>query len=236
MRSVAIDDEPLALSIIQSYFGEYAPQHTLECYNNPIEGMKAISSERPDVVFMDIEMNDYSGLELARELPFDTILIFTTAHASYALDGYEVNAVDFLHKPFSGDRFRSAIERAEQILNIRNMAKNGNAPTLTTHITIKVDYQNITIPTASIRDIEAMDNYVKINREGQPPLLSKMSIKYIMELLPDVDFIRIHRSFIVARRCISSYTKTRVHLDCDKSLPVGRNYAESLFQAMIKEG
>ncbi len=234
MRCIAIDDEPLALSIIQSYFEEYTPHNSLKCYTNPCEGICAIQQERPDIVFLDIEMNDYSGLELARELPIDTILIFTTAHASYALDSYEVNAVDFLHKPFSKVRFSSAMERAEQIFNIRNIAKGGNATPLQTHITIKVDYQNITIMTSAIRHIEAMDNYVKISCDGQPPLLSKMSIKYVMELLPSVDFIRIHRSFIVSRRCISSYTKTRVHLDCNTSLPVGRNYAEALFKAMVK--
>ncbi len=230
MRCIAIDDEPLALSIIKSYCQRY-PHVELSCYTNPKEGMSAIAQQRPDVVFLDIEMNDYSGLELARELPLESILIFTTAHASYALNGYEVNAVDFLHKPFSAERFDAALSRATQIMDVRARAKESE-PKEDSHITIKVEYQNITISTDSITYIEAMDNYIKINITDRAPLLTKMSIKYLMELLPKRSFLRIHRSYIVAKSEISSFSKQSVNLSVGVTLPVGRNYGEELFQAM----
>ncbi|MFI3291995.1 MAG: LytTR family DNA-binding domain-containing protein [Rikenellaceae bacterium] len=230
MRCIAIDDEPIALSIISSYCQSY-PHVELSTYTNPVEGMAAVGLENPDVVFLDIEMNDYSGLELARELPKNSILIFTTAHASYALNGYEVNAVDFLHKPFSLERFDAALSRASQIMEVRKRAKSAE-PHEDSMITIKVDYQNVTIPTSSITYIEAMDNYIKINTSDKRPLLTKMSIKYLMELLPANDFLRIHRSFIVAKTQITSYTKQSVRLREERTLPVGRSYGEELFKGM----
>ncbi len=229
MRCIAIDDEPLALSIISSYLESY-DNIELTTYTNPQEGMAAVESLRPEVLFLDIEMNDYSGLKLARTLPPQVILIFTTAHASYALNGYEVGAVDFLHKPFSKERFDAALSRAEQIIEIRARAGAHNDEQ---QITIKVEYQNITIPTTSITYIEAMDNYVKINISNRPPLLTKMSIKYLMELLPKTEFIRTHRSFIVAKSQIRAYTKQSVNLDGEINLPVGRRYGEELFRAFI---
>ncbi len=232
MRCIAIDDEPIALSIISSYCQSY-PQISLTTYTNPVEGMEAIAAEKPDLVFLDIEMNDYSGLELARELPINSILIFTTAHASYALNGYEVNAVDFLHKPFSLERFDAALSRTAQILEVRQRAKSAT-PNIQNSITIKVDYQNVTIPTASIIYIEAMDNYVKINTSEKQPLLTKMSIKYLCELLPALDFIRVHRSFIVAKSQISTFTKQNIHLHSGRNIPVGRSYGENLFRTMAK--
>ncbi len=230
MRCIAIDDEPIALSIISSYCLNY-PHIKLSTYTNPLEGMRSIAEVKPDIVFLDIEMNDYSGLELARELPINTILIFTTAHASYALNGYEVNAVDFLHKPFSLERFDAALSRATQIVEVRQRAKSAE-PKTENSIIIKVDYQNVTIPTDSIIYIEAMDNYIKINTTDKQPLLTKMSIKYLMELLPPLDFIRAHRSFIVAKGQVSAFTKQNIHLHNGKNIPVGRSYGEDLFRAM----
>lgn len=230
MKCIAIDDEPIALSIISSYCQGYSNLE-LSTYTNPVEGMEAISTLHPDIVFLDIEMNDYSGLELARQLPSNTILIFTTAHASYALNGYEVNAVDFLHKPFSPERFDAALARATQILEVRHKAKFAESKSESL-ITIKVEYQNVTIPTNSIIYIEAMDNYIKINTSEKRPILTKMSIKYLLELLPPKEFIRVHRSYIVSKSQISTYSKQNIKLHDGKSIPVGRNYAEDLFQAM----
>lgn len=236
MKCIAIDDEPIALSIVASYcqqFGDIA----LTTYTNPLEGIAAIKQEQPDVVFLDIEMNDYSGIELARELPNGTLLIFTTAHARYALDGYEVNAVDFLHKPFAYERFEAALSRVKQILAIHAKAKEvENTPT--PHpITIKTGYQNVTIHPSDIVYIEAMDNYIKINTTNHQPLLTKMSIKCFMEMLPPHNFIRIHRSYVVAKQAISSYTKQQVWVTNQggsNTLPVGRIYSEALYSFMLE--
>ncbi len=236
MKCIAIDDEPIALSIVASYCQQFG-NITLTTYTNPLAGIEAIKSEHPNMVFLDIEMNDYSGIELARQLPEGTLLIFTTAHARYALDGYEVNAVDFLHKPFSYERFEAALSRVKQILAIHAKAKEVES-NLTPHpITIKTGYQNVTIHPSDIVYIEAMDNYIKINTTTHKPLLTKMSIKCFMELLPSNNFIRTHRSFVVAKQAISSYTKQQVWVTSQgksNTLPVGRIYAEALFSTMLE--
>lgn len=233
MRCIAIDDEPIALSIIDNYC-KRDPSIELSTYTNPLEGIKAIGSQRPDIVFLDIEMNDYSGLEIARELPPDTILIFTTAHASYALEGYEVKALDFLHKPFAYDRFEAALERARQILDVRSKASLAE-PEAQSFVTIKVDYKNVNIPTSEITHVEARDNYIKIYTDRQTAILTKMSIKCFMDFLPPRGFIRIHRSFVVAKSSIASYTKQQIKLKSGFSLPVGRIYAEELYSQMLED-
>ncbi|MFI3331347.1 MAG: LytTR family DNA-binding domain-containing protein [Rikenellaceae bacterium] len=234
MRCIAIDDEPIALSIIQNYCARDSSM-SLECFTNPLQGISAVKQQCPDVVFMDIEMNDYSGLDLARELPHGSLLVFTTAHASYALDGYELNAVDFLHKPFSYDRFLSAMDRVMQILQMREKIKNMQE-VVENIITIKVEYQNVKINSCDILYVEAKDNYIKINSKDASSVMTKMSIKGFMELLPECDFIRVHRSFVVNKSCVSSFTRQQVKLLADElvSLPVGRNYAENLYLAMMQ--
>lgn len=234
MNCIAIDDEPIALSIIANYCQRIKENIELKTYTNPLQGIQAVKMQSPDVVFLDIEMNDYSGLELARQLPKSCILIFTTAHASYALDGYEVNAVDFLHKPFSFSRFEASLERARHILGVR--AKAQSADHIPSNlITVKVEYQNVTLPSSDITYIEAMDNYIKINTIDHKTIMTKMSIKGFMEFLPPNDFIRIHRSFIVGKSHIVSFTKQNVKLQGRSSitLPVGRIYAENLYTTMI---
>ncbi|MFI3278145.1 MAG: LytTR family DNA-binding domain-containing protein [Rikenellaceae bacterium] len=231
MRCIAIDDEPLALSLIEGYLQNY-PEIKLTTYTNPLLGIKAIKEQKPELVLLDIEMKEYSGLDLARELPEESILVFTTAHASYALDGYDLRAVDFLHKPFTYERFSSAIARVQHIVNIHSRATQSEEPT-NGAITIKVDYQNITIPYSDIIYIEALANYVKIHCEQGRKVLTKMSIKAFMELLPQSDFIRVHRSYIISKAHVQSFTKQYVNIRGDKALPIGRNYAEDVYSALI---
>lgn len=234
MRCIAIDDEPIALSVIKNFCDRIGGIE-LATYSNPLDGIEAIQNQNPDLVLLDIEMNDFSGIDIARQLPEDCILIFTTAHANYALDGYEVSAIDFLHKPFSYDRFCMAISRAIQILEIRNKAKSADIIEDSHQLVLKVEYQNVTISTSDILYIEAMDNYIKVHTCDNRRILTQMSIKSILELLPNGDFLRIHRSFVVSKTKIASFTKRQVQLLASKSitLPVGRIYAEEVYKTML---
>lgn len=117
IKCVAIDDEPIALSIIQEYCKRYG-DIDLQCFTSPIAGMDCIRSTRPDIVFLDIEMNSHNGLTLAKELPAGTCLIFTTAFSHYAIDGFNVDAVDFLHKPIFYPRFERAMEKAKKYMKL----------------------------------------------------------------------------------------------------------------------
>ncbi len=218
MKCIAIDDEWVALAVINNYCPNY-PYIQLSTFTNPIEGLQAIKEQRPHIVFLDIEMKDFSGLDIAAELPEGVILILTTAHVHYALKGYEVYAIDFLVKPFSPKRFASAVERAKQILESRTNGKSQNEI-----ITIKVEYQSVNVIVSEISHIESMDNYIKINTIKGKAILTKMSLKQILELLPSCDFLRVHRSFVVARSQILSYTKQQIMLHSGPVVPIGRNY------------
>lgn len=138
IKCIAIDDEPIALSIIQEYCKNYG-EIDLETYTSPIAGMERIKSVCPDIVFLDIEMNSHNGVALARELPPGTCLIFTTAYSQYALDGFNVDAIDFLHKPIFYPRFERAMEKATKWLG-----KKEDKPQRET-ITLKVEHKNVVV-------------------------------------------------------------------------------------------
>jgi DNA-binding LytR/AlgR family response regulator len=234
MKCIAIDDEPIALSIIRNFCQRRGTLQLIEVYDDPLQGIAAIASDCPDLVFLDIEMNDLSGLDIAKQLPPEVMVIFTTAHANYALDSYEFHAIDFLHKPFSYDRFDKAVTRALETLALKKIVRTVSTDAESTSITIKVEYRNVSIDTSTILYIEAMDNYIKIFTADDRMTLSQMSLKAIAELLPEGRFVRIHRSFIVSKSKVASYTKQKVKLNAlgRIDLPVGRMYANELYDTM----
>ena len=189
IRCIAIDDEPIALSVI-SQFCDRLGNIDIAVYSDPRLGLEAVLRSKPDIVFLDIEMNDINGLSIAKEIGSDVAIIFTTAYLQYALDGYDLDAVDFLHKPFSFDRFKVAMEKASRrvaFLKINHRPKT---------IIVKQEYANISISTDEIMYIEAMENYAKIYRANGGCIISRSSMKAIMEILPINAFVRIHRSYI----------------------------------------
>lgn len=225
-HAIAIDDEPVALSIIKNYC-ERLGDISLETYTNPRIGLQKIIEEKPDIVFLDIEMNGMTGMEIARELPPTACLIFTTAYAEYAVDSYEVNAVDFLHKPFFYPRFVKAIDKATQWIKMRKVTQMTRRPERV--ITLKVEYKNVTVSIDSIMYIESMDNYVKLHLLDGSTLISQISLKKIEEMLPAKEFIRVHRSYLVSVTKIERYTRQSIKLvDRDEVIPVGRNYGAEI--------
>ena len=222
IKCVAIDDEPIALSIIQEYckrFGDI----DLQCFTSPIEGMACVKSTYPEIVFLDIEMNSHNGVELAKDMPEDTCIIFTTAYSQYALDGFNVDAVDFLHKPIFYPRFEHAMQKALVLVK----AKGGEVKRHDT-IILKVEYKTVVVDVGDISYVEAMDNYVKVYRWGLPTVISQITMKEIETLLPDDRFIRVHRSFIVALSAIEKFSNRQIFLkNFERPIPVGRTYTEA---------
>ncbi len=226
MRTVAIDDEPIALTIIEQYSQRFSGIE-LECFSDPIKGIAEVMRNPPELLLLDIEMGVANGVDVARSLPSTTKLIFTTAYAKFAIDGFELNAVDFLHKPFSYSRFERALHKAKE-----QIAANKSEQT-SSHLTIKSEYQSVQVPINRITYIESMDNYIRIHTLNSTPLQSKMSLKSIYELLPSSQFLRIHKSFVVARCAIQSYNKTAIQLSSPPiSVPIGRTYQND-FQEWI---
>ena len=218
---IAIDDEPIALSIIEQFCQRHGGLE-LRTFSEPQVGLDEIQRSKPDIVFLDIEMTEVNGLQIARQLPQTCSFIFTTAYTEYAVDGFNLDAADFLHKPFSYDRFSRAVERAiERADFLRNKEQARS-------IVVKQEYDNVLIPVAEILYIEAMENYVKIYREAGVCTVSRMSLKSLVELLPASDFVRIHRSYVVAKSRIRSFSRQHILLAPDIELPVGRLYTDEV--------
>ena len=225
INCVAIDDEPIALRVLSEHCIRYG-EVSLECYSSPSEGMKYVESAHPDIVFLDIEMNGYNGLDLARHLPAGTCLIFTTAYAQYALDGFEADAVDFLHKPIFYERFVRGMEKALKWLG-RGSDGSGITPggNRRDSITLKVEHKNVVVDLDGICYIEAMDNYVKVFRRGLSTVLSQITMKDMVAMLPADRFLRVHRSYIVGVGAIDRFSNNKIYLHgIDRHIPVGRKY------------
>lgn len=233
MKCIAIDDEPIALAII-ARFCERRGGMELETYDNPRRGMARIREWHPELVFLDIEMNGVSGIELARELPADCCLIFTTAYARYALDGFEVNAIDFLHKPFFYDRFERAVQKAGMWMAMNRWMSLSEKPER--QIILKVEYQNVAVSIDDILYIEAMDNYVKVHRIGKPTVLSQIPLKRILQLLPEGEFLRVHRSYVVPLNKVARFNRQLLVLtDTSVQIPLGRMYTDEVYATLTRQ-
>lgn len=228
IRCIAIDDEPMALLVIEQFCRRKGGL-ALECFSEPRLGLEAIRHTRPELVFLDIRMNGMSGLEVAHALPPGCCLIFTTAFAQYALDGFDLDAVDFLHKPFAYERFVRAVDRA--ILRIEARTKSDLAEV----VTLKQEYNNVVIPLAEILYLEAMENYTKVHRRNGKYILSRSSLKRTAELLPADRFLRVHKSYVVALAQVAEYSHVQLRLkESPAVIPIGRTYAEAFIRRLTQ--
>ncbi len=219
IKCVAIDDEPIALEILREYCRRIGDIE-LECFTSPIAGINYIKATKPDIAFLDIEMNSHNGIELSQQLPKGCCLIFTTAYAQYACDGFEVDAVDFLHKPIFYPRFKRALDKARIWLN--GMAE---ASSQQDTLILKSEYKNVIVNIADIEYVEAMDNYVRLFRRNQSAVMSQITMKEMESQLPADRFIRVHRSYIVALDAIVSFSNRQIYISSKKSpIPVGRKF------------
>jgi len=236
MKCIAIDDEPLALKLLTHYCSQVPSIRLLGAYTDPLEGISYIRSMKPDLVFLDIRMPDISGVNIAQALEKDTLVIFTTAHREYAVEGFELDIVDYLLKPFRFDRFLKAYAKAEERF-CSSLGKNNSEqiPDGKT-ISFKYNYQNVQLPLNSILYIEASGNYIKIATPDKT-YMPVMTMRTIQDFLPEIDFFRVHKSFIVAVKKIKSFNSEQVITDW-KKIPIGRSYRKDFLNKMeaLKRG
>lgn len=227
LRCIAIDDEPMALLIIEQFCRRKGGME-LSVFSEPQVGLEEIRRVEPELVFLDIQMNSINGLEIANSLPEKCCFIFTTAYAQYALEGFNLDAVDFLHKPFSYERFEIAVEKAIR----RIESKRSVSPE---YLIVKQEYNNVNIPLSDILYIEALGNYVKIFRKSGGHILTRTNLKNITDMLPERDFLRIHRSYVISLTSVVSFSRTRVELrGLDESLPVGTQFVTKVIDTLGK--
>ena len=221
LNCIIIDDEPLAADLLASYAKKTLFLNLIDVFNSAVEGVKAIRENRVDLIFLDIQMPELSGLDFAKILPKETKIIFTTAFSQYAIDGYKANAIDYLMKPISYDDFLDASNRALDWFQTTHQAENASTDRF---IFVKSEYKLVKIMFDDILYIEGVKDYVKIYlNNDHKPIMTLMNMKKIEESLPKPEFMRIHRSYIVHMKKIDGIDRFRVVIG-DAVLPISDSY------------
>ena len=193
LSCIIVDDEPLAVKLLESFVTKTPDLKLLASFTDSVEAINAVREQRPDLLFLDIQMPDLNGMELARMLPEGTRIIFTTAFKEYAFESYEVSALDFLLKPIRYNKFLAAIEKA------RKSSENHQPSTVNSTLFLKVDSEYRQINIADIIYVAGMKDYVMFYLDGEKrPLVTHLTMKSVEEMLPQQQFMRVHRSYIVA--------------------------------------
>lgn len=226
ITAVAIDDELPALKIIENFCSQLTDIRLKATFTRPAEALQYISQSPVDLLFLDIDMPSVSGIEFYRSVGQESMAIFTTAYSEYAVEGFNLNAVDYLVKPFTLDRFRQAVDKASEFHDYRQ-SKDHQDETLL----IRADYTLVRVATADIYFVEAADDYLKIHQRDRYPLVARMTMKAILEMLPPKEFIRVHRSYIVAVSHID-HIRNRTISIAGRDLPIGGNYEADLFRLL----
>lgn len=231
LNCAIIDDEPLAAELLVSYARRMPELNLIGSYNNAIDAMGVLRNNPVDLIFLDIQMPELSGLELAGMLPKRTKVIFTTAFDNYAIDGYKVNAFDYLLKPISFERFVKSVNKV-----IESVAENPKCDVAGNNniIYIKSEYKLVKIVIGDILYVEGLKDYIKIYLSNeQKPILSLMNMKTIENALPEDKFMRVHRSYIVNKNCMDVIERGRIVIG-KTFIPVSDSYKDT-FQKYIDE-
>ena len=241
IRVLAIDDEPLALQQLVTYISKVPFLELAGQCQSALEAIDILNQEPVDAIFCDINMPDLNGMDFVKSLAMPPLIVFTTAYSEYAIEGFKVNAVDYLLKPFGMQDFMRAAERIKtrkeergarnDALGQRSLATPApQEKTGDDAIFVKTDYRMVKIAIQDICYIEGMSEYLKLHLEGQTkPIITLLSMKLIEERLPE-NFMRIHRSYIVNLDKVIEVNKNRVILDSDTYLPIGDSYKEQFNQ------
>lgn len=231
LECVIIDDEPLARELLAGYIGQHGAIELAGTFNNALEGMEFLKHHRADVLFLDIEMPEISGIDFLKALPDPPITVFTTAFRDYAFEGFELGVIDFLLKPVSYDRFSKAVDKIREFLSLErsnaNLETSGDIPTF---IFVKSGVQKIKLFFADVTHIQGLKDYAIIHA-STGKIVIKGSIKSMQALFPEALFIRVHKSFIVAKDKIRRVERNKVII-ADQQIPIGRNYKEAIDKLM----
>lgn len=234
IRCLIVDDEELARALLLNYTGRLPNLEVVASCANPIEAMSVLQQQHIDLLFLDIQMPELTGIEFLRTLTHKPLVIFTTAYSEFALDGYALDVTDYLLKPFSFERFLQAVNKAANLLQARtggNQAAKEPETPAKDYLLVKADHKVHRVKFDDIRYIQSMREYVAFHT-STGRLLSLNSLKSLEEELPPERFIRIHKSWIVAIDKIDTLEGNLVHVGKEK-LPIGANYREAVVRRVF---
>ncbi len=230
MNCIALDDEPLALDIIEAYVKKHPELNLIARCNNAEEASKVLNSQHIDLMFLDIQMPGVTGLNFVRSLKNKPLFMFTTAYSEYAIDGFELDAIDYLLKPIAYDRFEKAIEKAKEYYTIKNNSGLTESDLENDFIFVKANQQLIKLAYGEILYVEAFADYVKIFLNDRK-IVTLQTMKKMEAKLPSDIFSRVHRSFIVNRKAVQSFSTSVCEVNGEK-IPVGKNYKNDFIKLM----
>ncbi|WP_455672961.1 LytR/AlgR family response regulator transcription factor [Phocaeicola sp.] len=233
IRCLAIDDEPLALEQLKKYIGKVPFLELVATCQDAFEAMKLLTETSVDAIFIDINMPDLNGVDFVRSLIERPLVVFTTAYSEYAIDGYKVDAVDYLLKPFGFEDFQRAANKVrrqwELLASSVKVQPSVNAGEDVLYL--KSDYRMVRVNMKDICYVEGMSEYLRIYLDGEPkPLITLLSMKKLEERLPADMFMRVHRSYIVNLKKIEEVARLRIVLNKDTYIPIGELYKEQFYK------
>jgi two-component system LytT family response regulator len=236
LRCIAIDDEPLALELLEDNISKIPYLQLAATCNNAMEAIKVLQEQPVDLMFLDIQMPGLTGLQFIQSLKEKPMIILVTAYEKFALEGFNHDVVDYLVKPVSLERFVKACNKAWELYQLKAKPKELAADKSPDYIFVNVEYSLFKVVIDDIMWIEALKDYIKINlKSSSKPVITRMTMKTIEELLPGNRFIRVHKSYIVAMNFITAIRKTSVMIG-PLELPVSDTYQEALMKRTGKQG
>jgi DNA-binding LytR/AlgR family response regulator len=229
MKCIAVDDESPALYLVEDNISKIPFLKLVKSCKNAFEAIEAIQQNEVDLIFLDIELPGINGVEFLKSLPAKPLVIFTTAYKKYALDGYDLDVIDYLLKPFTFDRFLVAVNKASEYYNLKLREKESGAKQ-TDCFFVHAEYSLVKVVMNQIDYVESLKDYVKIYLTGETrPVITNISMRAMEERLPSGSFIRVHRSYIIPLERITSIRKNLVHTK-SKQFPISDLYREGLFK------
>jgi DNA-binding LytR/AlgR family response regulator len=227
LRCIIIDDEPLALEVLENYIQRMADLQLIRKCSNALEAFQSLNNERVDLLFLDIQMPVIDGLSFLKSLKNPPAVILTTAYSNHAIEGFDLNVADYLLKPISFERFLKAVNKVIEQHKIQ-----GDGDTQSDYMFMKVDSKLVRVNYADITYIEGMKDYLKIYTK-EKLLVVHQTMKKIEEILPKSRFIRVHKSYMVSLGAVSSIVGNFVEIN-GKEIPIGANYKDDLIRLVFK--
>lgn len=233
IRCVVVDDEPLAVTVIDSYVQRTPDLQVVAFFTNPKKALEFLQSHEVDILFVDIQMPDLTGIELVNQLINKPLVIFTTAYSEFAIDGFKADAIDYLLKPIDFTDFTKAVNKAKEWVELRK-SKVPRLETGKDFLFIKSEYKIIRINFSEITYIQGMSEYVKIHIAGRKPIMSLLSLKSLESELPATLFMRVHKSFIVNLQKINVIERNEIVYDDGTIIPISTQY-KAQFQEFVEK-
>jgi DNA-binding LytR/AlgR family response regulator len=225
IQAIALDDETPGLAVIENFCGQTDFIQLNKTFTQPSEALKHLQQFPVDLLFLDIQMPTITGLEFYKQVKQNTMVIFTTAYSQYAVEGFNLQAIDYLLKPFTFERFLQAANRAKDFYEYEHQA----GKLAENFLFVRADYSLVKINVKEIILVEGLDDYLRIHLQNQKPVITRMTMKVMMEKLPTNDFARVHRSFIVPLNRVTSVRNKTIVLD-NREVPIGASYEEEFMK------